>query len=329
MQQTAGASETEVTSRQPGTFALWKAALRNLTREGWGEGWGYLFILPAVAMFLVFNAWPILRGLVIAFQDYRFLYENYQPFNGFANYIEIAHDPVFWQSLGRSAYYFLMYVPAVVLVPLVIASLIANVWDSLAASIYRTLAYLPVILPIAVAMLLWRQLFNGQFGYLNYVLNMILGPGKAPGWLSDARWVMPAIAVSAVWKSCGYNTLLFLIGLYNINHEVYEAAALDGAGPWKQFIYVTIPLLRPVLVLILVLSAGVIGVTAEPMIYFPSTSGAAGPENAALTAGYYAYKVAFLYGDLRWGYAAAINLVLGILSMIIAGVVFRTLRRNE
>lgn len=329
MQPSMGAEATGAAPKQESTFALWKAALRNVSKEGWGDTWGYLFILPAVTMFLVFNAWPILRGLYIAFTDYRFIYENYQPFNGLSNYIEIAQDKLFWQSLARSAYWFVLYVPAMIVIPLVIATLIASVWHPFVASMYRAITYLPVILPVAVAMLLWKQLLNGQFGYLNFVLNKILGPGKAPSWLSDATWVMPAMVISAIWKHSGYNTLLFLIGLYNINHEVYEAASLDGAGPWKQFIYITVPLLRNVFVLILVLSAGVIGVTAEPLIWFRSTSGSAGPSNSALTAGYYAYKVAFLYGDLRWGYAAAINLCLGIVSMIAAGTVFRTLRRND
>lgn len=311
------------------TIALWRSSLSEIRSARWGDVSGYLFILPAVIMFVVFNAWPIIRGLTIAFQDYRFLYEGWHPFNGLDNFIEIAGDKVFWQSFGRSAYYFSMYVPAIVIIPLVVAALIANVWEPLAASIYRTLAYLPVILPIAVAMLLWKHLFNSNYGYLNYAINQIAGRSVAPNWTSDPKWTMPAIVISAVWKSAGYNTLLFLVGLYNINREVYEAASLDGAGSWRQFISITLPLLRPVIVLALVLAAGVIGVTAEPMIWYPVDSGPAGPQDAALTAGYYAYKVAFLYGDLRWGYAAAINLVLGILAMCMAAIVFRTLGKRD
>jgi ABC-type sugar transport system permease subunit len=314
---------------QEGTFALWRAALREVTRERWGDWSGYLFVFPAVAMFLLFNAWPIIRGLTIAVQDYRFLYEDHRPFNGLDNFIEMAGDKIFWESLGRSAHFWVLYVPLMVLVPLTVATLIARVRRPVIAGVYRTISYLPVILPIAVAMLLWRHLFNGQFGYLNYFLNKILGPGVAPNWTSDHRWVMIAIVISAVWKGAGYNTMLFLIGLYNINSELYEAASLDGAGPWKQFLYVTLPLLKPIVTIVLVLAAGAIGVTAEPMIWFGSIGGPAGPRNSALTAGYYAYKVAFLYGDLRWGYAAAINLTLGILSMLMATVAFRVLRSKD
>jgi len=314
---------------RPSTFGLWKKSIRSLRREGWGDTYGYLFVFPAVVMFLVFNAWPILRGLTIAFQDYRYLYEGWHPFNGIDNFVEMAGDKTFWESLGRSAYFVSLYVPAVVIIPLIVATLVSNVWNSFFSNFYRAISYLPVILPIAVAMLLWKQLFNGSFGYLNYFINSIFGPGTAPGWTSDPKWVMPAMVISTVWKRAGYNTLLFLVGLYNINKEIYEAASLDGAGPWRQFTRITLPLLRPVLILTLVLSAGVIGVTAEPMIWFTVESGPAGPQNAALTAGYYAYKVAFLYGDLRWGYAAAINLVLGVLAMIAAAIVFKALSERD
>ena len=315
--------------RQPGTYSLWRTALHDALVADWGDVSGYFFILPAVVMFLVFNAWPIIRGLTIAFQDYRFLYVGWHPFNGIDNLREMVADKVFWESFSRSAYFFSLYVPATVILSLGVATLIANVWNPFAANVYRTIAYLPVILPIAVAMLLWKHLFNSNFGYLNYAINSVLGKGVAPSWTSDPKWVIPAMVISTVWKRSGYDVLLFLVGLYNINHELYEAAALDGAGAWRQFIYITLPLLRPVLVLTLVLSAGVIGVTTEPMVWFPTTAGIAGPQDSALTVGYYAYKLAFLYGDLRWGYAAAMNLTLGVLSMVIAAVVFRALGRRD
>jgi ABC-type sugar transport system permease subunit len=316
-------------AEQASTFSLWRKSLREARQAQWGDVTGYLFVMPAVVMFLVFNAWPIIRGLMIAFQDYRFLYEGWHPFNGLQNFIEIAGDRTFLQSFSRSAYFAALYIPAIIVIPLVVATLISNVKSPLATNIYRTISYLPVILPIAVSMLLWKHLFNSNFGYLNYALSRIFGPGVAPRWTSDPKWVIPTIVVSAVWMHAGFNMLLFLVGLYNINHEIYESAALDGAGSWRQFVHITLPLLRPVLVLTLVLAAGAIGVTAEPMIWYPALGGPAGPQDAALTTGYYAYKVAFLWGDLRWGYAAAMNLVLGLISMIMAALVFRLLGQRD
>jgi multiple sugar transport system permease protein len=322
----SGSATADLTPQQEGTFTLWRKALRQATKERWGDPWGYVFVLPAVAMFAVFNAWPILRGLTMAFQDYRFILQRPQPFNGISNFVEAANDPIFWASLGRSFLFVLLCAPANILIALAVATLIANVWHPTAAGIYRMVSYLPVILPITVAMLLWRQFFNGQYGYLNYAIKGIFGPDVSPGWTSDPTLVMPAMAIAAIWKNTGYNILMFLIGLYALRGEVYEAAAIDGATSWQSFIHITLPLLKPVFALVLVLMTGAISVTQEPLIWFPSTSGSAGPENSALTAGYYAYKVAFLYGDLRWGYGAAINLVLGLLSMMGALAVFRFLR---
>jgi ABC-type sugar transport system permease subunit len=135
------------------------------------------------------------------------------------------------------------------------------------------------------------------------------------------------MAVAAVWKNVGQNVLLFLIGLYNINTELYEAAAIDGATAWAQFRYITLPLLRPIFTVVLVLAAGVIGTAEESLILFGRT--AYGPENAGLLVGRYSYDIAFLIGEMRWGYAAAINLTMGILSMIMAAIVFRLLRSER
>ena len=329
MTQSNGITGAIRPSEETSTFAQWRAAFRQLGKGDWGDISGYLFVLPAVTMFVLFNAWPIIRGLTIAFQDYRYLYEGWHPFNGIDNFVEMAGDETFWASLGRSAHFCALYIPAIILLPLGVATLLANIWNPLVLNVYRAITYLPVILPIAVAMLLWKHLFNPSFGYLNYAIEQVLGSGVAPRWTSNPKWIIPAIAISAIWKNAGYNTLLFLVGLYNINQELYEASALDGAGGLKQFFHITLPLLKPILLLTLVLSAGTIGITAESMIWFPTTSGPAGPQDAALTAGYYAYKIAFLYGDLRWGYAAAINLVLGIISMLVAAFVFRVLGERD
>ena len=127
------------------------------------------------------------------------------------------------------------------------------------------------------------------------------------------------MAAASVWKHMGSNTLLFLVGMYNIPGEVYESASIDGAGPWQQWRYITLSLLRPMLVLVLVLSAEILSATQEALILFNG----GGPQDAAMTAGVYAYLTAFRLGDMRWGYAAAMNLAMGVLHMIIAAVLFR------
>ena len=286
---------------------------------------GYLFVAPAVVLFMLFQGYPIVRGLMIAFSDYRFLVPDHQPFNGVSNYAEIWRDATFWASLNRSLQYTGLYVVGLVALGLLGAVLIASVKSQKEAGVYRVIAYMPVVLPIAVALLLWRQLLNNQFGYVNHLLRDILGL-PAPNWLGDAAWVIPTLVIAAVWKQVGQTILLFLIGLYGVNRELYEAAAIDGAGAWRRFLSVTLPLLRPSFVLVLVLSAGVLGTAEESLIFFPNETG---PRNAAQLIGRYSYDVAFRLGDMRWGYAAAMSLVIGIISMLVSALVFRVLRSER
>jgi ABC-type sugar transport system permease subunit len=125
----------------------------------------------------------------------------------------------------------------------------------------------------------------------------------------------------------GTNVLLLLVGLYNINQELYEAAAIDGAGWWSRLRHVTMPLLRPTFTIVFVLAAGILGDVEPSLIFFGVTD--RGPQDAGLLVGRYAYETAFRLGDLRWGYAAAMNLTVGLISMAMSAVVFRALRSGR
>jgi ABC-type sugar transport system permease subunit len=305
----------------------WWRALVATRQENWGDPWGYVFIAPALLLFLVFGAWPVLRGLSLAFTDYRFLLPDHAPFNGVQNFQEMLQDPEYLDGFGRSLLFSAIYAPANVLLALFLATFISQVRHNRAAATYRVLAYLPVVLPISVAMLLWRELADSQFGYINYVLHDVLKLGIKPAWFSDPPLVIPTMAVAAVWKTLGANTLLFLVGLYNINGEIYEAASIDGASALKQWWHITLPLIKPTLTLVLVLITGVLSWagTQEALILFNG----GGPEEAGQTVGVYSYLIAFRLGDLRWGYAAAMNLSVGIIAMILAAIVFRLLRTER
>ncbi len=318
------------TSDAPATnnAASWWSAFRGLRHEARGQALaGYLFIGPAVLLYLVFNAYPLLRGIVIAFSDYRYLIPNYAPFNGIDNWREMAHDQVFWQSLSRSLQYTLIYMVLNFLLALIVAVLITEIKGNREASAYRAIAYLPMVLPIAVAVLIWKQLISPQFGYLDYFLTHILQLPSAPDFTHDPAWTIPVLATIAVWKAGGSSVLLMLVGLYSINSELYEAADLDGAGWWRRLFAITIPLLRPTFTLIFVLGAGVLGAVEESLVFFGVTD--AGPFGAGRTIGRYAYETAFLQGDLRWGYAAAMNLTVGLISIAISAAVFRLLRTEK
>jgi multiple sugar transport system permease protein len=173
-------------------------------------------------------------------------------------------------------------------------------------------------------MLLWRQLYHHQFGYINYALSAGFGVEQPPNWLGDQFWSLPAVAIAGLWKQFGADTLLFLIGIYGISRELYEAAAIDGATGFQKFWHITLPLLKPIFVLIIALNAGIASATEEMLIL---TNG--GPANATLTIGLYTYQLAFQFGDLRLGYAASMSLLLGIVHMVLAGLVFKYMRTER
>lgn len=318
--------------RNEGAKAVATAILHEflgLRREKWGNLWGYVFIAPAVILYVVFQAWPILRGIFMAFSDYRWIVpetQGWAGFNGLDNWIEMFQDGTFWASFSIALQFTLMVIPLTLISSLFTAVMISHVRNGFAAATYRVIAYLPVILPISIAMLVWAKLFDYQFGYLNVMLQS-LGIENPPNWLGSPNTALYAMVIPTVWSRFGSWTLLFLIGIYNINSEIYEAARTDGANGWHQFLYITVPLLKPVFALVLVLGSGVVAATEESLILFDGTSG--GPAESALTTGVYLYRIAFIHGDMRMGYAATMSLFMGLVNMAITLFIFRMMRTDR
>jgi multiple sugar transport system permease protein len=320
----------EVRSRGAGAvLAQIGREIAGLRHQSWGNGWGYLFIAPAVILYLVFQAWPILRGLFMSFSDYRWLVKathGLPGFNGLANWAEMFADETFWQSFSISLRFSAMFLPITLVLSLFTAVMISKVRNNVAAGAFRVIAYMPVILPISISMLLWVKLFDPQLGYLNTFLKT-LGVVNPPNWLGSPSSALYAMVLPTVWARFGSWALLFLIGIYGINREIYEAALVDGANGWQSFWRVTVPLLKPVFALVLVTGSGILSATEESMILFAGTTG--GPAEAALTTGVYAYRVAFIHGDMRMGYAATLSLFLGLVNMLITFIIFKTLRTER
>jgi len=324
-QHTPGASVSE---RGANSLRNGWRALRGARTERGGEPWAALFFVgPPLLLYIIFNAYPIARGIVLAFTDERYLVPGYAPFVGFGNWVELAHDHVFWESLSRSLGYFAIFLVLDFIIAFIVALLITEIRSGRETSGYRAIVYLPVVLPIAVAVLVWKQILNGQFGYVDVFLKGTLHLHNTPDFIRDPHWTIPVLALIAVWKAAGSNIMLFLVGLYSINTELYEAASLDGAGWWTRLFRITLPLMRPSFTLIFVLGAGVLGVVEETLVFFQIPD--AGPENAGRTLGRYAYETAFLQGDLRWGYAAAMNLTVALISIGISALIFRVLRSER
>ena len=313
------------------TLKQWWESLRQVGREGWGDPMGYLFLAPGLILFFVFQIWPLLRGFVMAFTDFAFLKQLTEPahYVGLSNFVEfLTDDNYFWPSFGRSLTFTAFYLPVMLFLGLFMASAIARVGSGRVAAFFRTSMYLPVILPIAVSALLWGTLLGNQFGYINYILRDVLKlDSLALNWLNDKRATLFVVALMRIWRDAGSSDMLILIGMYNINEELYESASIDGASGLQKWWSITLPLLRPTIVLVLVLNATVVSAARGFMITYGI--GSLGPEGSALTLGYYIWLVSIWWQPMRFGYGAAMSLFLGVISALMSWVVFKLFRTER
>jgi multiple sugar transport system permease protein len=246
--------------------------------------------------------------------------------NGLTNYSTMLQDETFLRSFGITLKYTVLFLPLLLILSLGTALLISKVTSQRAASFYRIIAYIPVILPASVSMMMWRQIYNQEYGFLNHFLRTMLQVQEPPRWLSDPAWSLTAVLIPDLWLGFGYFTLLFLIGLYNIDGTLYEAAAIDGANGWQQLAYITLPLLKPIITLVLITTGGLASAVVPVLTLFQTP---AGPGRSMLTLGVYGFQTAFSIGDMRMGYAASMGLVAGVLSMVFTALVFKLLRTER
>jgi len=287
------------------TTASTEARPTALARKGFGplqrqeSLTAYLFLLPNIIGFLVFSSIPVVVTFTISLLDWDLI--RTPRFVGFDNYVRLlTADPLFGKILANTAYYVVGTVPAGVILSLLLAlamnSNVRGIW------FFRALFFIPVITSSVAVALMWRWLFNTNFGLINIALVSVGLP--AVPWLSSTAWAMPAVIIMAVWKSLGYNMLIFLAGLQGIPQQLYEAAAIDGATGWHRFRYITVPMLAPTTFFVLIIS--IIGSFQVFDLAFILTKG--GPGDATNTIVMYIYNQAFQY--FQMGYAAAIAWVL-------------------
>lgn len=288
-------------------------------RAGVGEPggwWAFAFIAPAVLGLAALYLWPFLSTVIKSFQDV----PAFGPatFVGLGNYTELLGDPEFWKAFGNSALYtaiILLGIPLAV----VLAALIEQVGRGRA--VYRVLFFLPVVtLPVAIGMV-WRFIYNGDFGLLNTVLSWFGVEGRF--WVADPRYTIWAFGAVGIWMSLGINMIILGAGLQAIPKDLYEASALDGAGRVRQFRHITVPLLTPSIFFVTILS--VIAALQMFDLIFVMLRGV---NNTALadskTIVYLFYEKAFV--QFHQGYGAAIAVVLLIVIMIATALQFRLQR---
>lgn len=284
--------------------------------------WGYAFIAPTGIGLGIFYLWPVLQTAYFSLTEWG-------PFGGHTwtgldNYARLLDDPEVGQSLVNTLTYTVLGLASIP-IAIVFAALLSR--DGLrGVGAYRTLFFLPVVtMPVAVAMV-WRWLYNGDYGLINYVLSLVGIDG--PNWVADPDTALYALVVVGIWSSLGYNLIIFLAGMQAIPKEYYEAAAIDGAGPVRQFFTVTIPLLSPTAFFVSVIS--VIGsLQLFDLVYVMAGSGAASRSNPAFprlqTVVQLFYERAFVTNDR--GYAAAIVMLLLLLIILLTVVQFRLQKR--
>jgi multiple sugar transport system permease protein len=281
-------------------------------------GWG--FALPFVLVFTLFLAGPIAASLVMSFTDFG-LRDLRNPlgtdFVGLANYQALLEDPKFRKALFNTAYFVIVGVPVTLVLGLG-AALALDRGIRRFRTVFRVGYYLPVVTSIVAIAVVWRFLLNPDQGLINLLLAQVGIDG--PNWLGDPTLAMPSIIAMAAWRNLGFAMIVFLAGLQTIPAQLYEAASIDGAGRWQAFRNVTLPLLRPtILFLVVITTIGYLQLFEEP---FVMTEG--GPVDQTLSISMYMYQQGFEF--FNQGYAAAIAWILFILVAIVAVVQFRLLR---
>jgi multiple sugar transport system permease protein len=282
-----------------------------------GEAWAaYGFLLPNLAGFLVFTFLPVFAALLISFTNWDLL--RPPQWVGADNYLRLSQDPLFQRVLQNTALYVLGTVPVQMAIALAVAmALNQRIPGQL---FFRTAYFMPVVASTVAVALVWRWIFHADFGLLNSFLFMV-GIDNPPAWLSSTRWALPAIIIMSIWQQIGFSMVLFLAGLQSVPQQLYEAAKIDGAGPWQRFTAITIPMLSSTTFFVLVIS--IINSFQVFDQAFIMTEG--GPANATNTIVFNIYRYAFQF--FQMGYAAAMAWVLFAIIFVVTLVQFRYQRQ--
>ena len=275
---------------------------------------GYLFISPWILGMVLFALGPILASFGLAFTRWNLFTEP--EYVGWANFQKLAHDPLFYKSVFNTIYYTVFAVPLGLVLALGLAMLVNHRLRGI--NFFRTAFFLPNVVAGIAMLLLWKWLFDPNFGLINLFLDWTglmaalewIGLGR-PQWISSRTGAMPGLVFMSIW-GLGGSMMIFLAGLQNIPRELIEAAELDGAGPWKRFRYVTLPLLTPTIFFLMM-----VGVIASLQVFnqaYVMTQG--GPAHATLFYVLYLFQTAF--ERFQMGYACAMALVLFIITLIVS-----------
>lgn len=289
---------------------------RRSGRARRGSGFAsLLFLLPLLVLFGCFAWWPIGKSVVLSFQETNLV--GAPNWVGLDNFRFLFNDPLLWTTLRNTAWFVALALVIGFPVPIMLAMLVSELRRLGGA--FRVLIYLPVVVPPVVALMLWRWFYDPDFGLFNQMLGYI-GLGPYP-WLQSTASAMPSLVLAATWANAGSTTLIYLAALSSVPTELYEAAELDGAPIWRRIWHVTLPQLRGVILIMLLLQIiGTFQVFTEPFIL---TDG--GPEDSTVSILLLVYRYAFLDGD--YGAAAALSVLLAVALAVLSAVYLRLTRK--
>ncbi len=293
--------------------------LRCTLREMRKEWSAYLFLAPGLLLFCVFTVYTVAFSFYLSFHKWNIV-EPAKPFVGLDNYARLLADPRFLGAVVNTLYYTVLSVPLTMCAGLVIALLLNN--RIRLRGLFRTLYYVPVITPLVVAAIIWKWVYQGDYGLLNYYLTRLGLLQKPVAWLGDRNLAMPAVILMGVWGGAGYDMVIYLAGLQAIPEEFYDAAKVDGANGIQRLLNVTIPLLAPTTFFLFVM--GVIGTFQVFTQIYIMTSG--GPLRRTTTIGFYLYEKAFHHFDM--GYASAMAYALFAMVLLFTLLQMRYLRQD-
>lgn len=274
---------------------------------------GYAFVGLWLIGFLAFSLFPLMFTFIISFFQWGFV--DTPVFVGFRNYIQMfTLDAMFRKSLQVTFTYAFVSVPLSLAVSLMLALLLNVKVKGL--GIFRTLFYLPSLITGVAISVVWMWMLQPDFGIVNYFLSLFGVTG--PDWLGSTRWALFSMIIMSIWSSSGSQVVIYLAGLQNVPPELYEAASIDGATKWRQFLNITIPMLTPTIFFNLVM--GLIGAFRTFTQAYVMTLG--GPQNSTMFYAYYLWQSAFR--DMRMGYSAGLSVILFLIIAVFTGVVFKS-----
>lgn len=295
---------------------------QGLLRQIWKHRLEYLLISPFFIIFGVFHGYPLLWSIWISLYRYQGIGEP--RWFAFGNYERLLNNDRVWNALGNTIIFLLVMLPIIVTATLILATIL-NSPVVRGRHIFRILFFLPYITSAVIVAIIFQLLLNDNFGWINGILEFL--GGARVNWLTEAWPARVAIMLMIFWGAAGYNVLIMLGGLQGIPHELYDAASVDGAGTVQKFFYVTVPMMRGVILFVAITSTiGLLNLFIQPWLLFSATGGS-GPDQATATLNTIQYSTAFQ--SARYGEAAALGFLIAILVIVASLVQLRLARLSE